>query len=79
MMNDACAPRAAQVQLLLYLIKSRIEAKNERSRTVRTTDVEGKVETKTVREYDLDAVNTLFMQAMIVRARAQHAHTCGEP
>jgi hypothetical protein len=57
----------------LYFLKAMVEKKNEIGRTVRVTDAEGKVETKTVLTYDVDAINTLFTQSIVVRAVAQQA------
>jgi DNA primase len=62
----ACV-RAMQVNFGLFYVKNIVEKKNEVARTVRVTDAEGKVETKTVLTYDVDAVNALFTQSILVR------------
>ena len=65
-----------QVNLAVHMIKSRVRAANDIKRTVRVPSdkPDGKPEVKTVREYDMDAIDTLNVQAMLVRAaRCSHA------
>ena len=71
------------MNIAIHLVKSNVRSANDVKRTVRVPSEkpDGKPDVKTVREYDMDAIETLNVQAMLVRAAAaapaEAAAACG--
>ena len=58
---------------MTHIVKRHIKAVNDVSRSVRipSETADGKPEVKTVLAYDIDAIDTLNVQSMLVRAPTQ--------
>ena len=68
---------ATQMNAATQLLKSRVKTANDIKRTVRIpSETDGKPEIKNVMEYDLEAIDTLNVQAIIVRTPTQPPARC---